>query len=809
MSLARFFIVAASTALVIMLLSNAAYYFILADQSERFRRHMIQTAARAVAQNIHARLDQLIKTLEVIAQRSELAELLESGDAAQLKVEAERLRQHLPGILRLRVLKPDIDAPEQAQSPHMGYADLEMIHQAALSDPFPAVHSYGSEHEHLAIAHRIMVGEQVVGVILGSFSLSPLEEALASLGLPGAAVQLRQGPLSIGSWGDNNLMEERTSGNVPVSGTSWTVRYWPAPAHSRDRLMVVGVMSVSAGLLLLVSFFDYRRSVRIFRSDQEAIVQAVQDLFKGRKRGVYPLKIKDFDGTIRKLFQLTQQATQNVLDGVVKKTKEGDGAVSEPADFHLATSGIELKTEERLPDVPAEIFRAYDIRGRVGESLVSETIDIIGQAIGSEAHERGQQRVIIARDGRLSSGEFSEALARGLQKSGCDVIDLGMVPTPVLYFATHRLDSDTGVVITGSHNPREYNGLKIVMGGSALFGEELQKIHRRIKEGRLRKGNGTLEKMDLMSDYIDAIGDDIQISRPMKVVVDAGNGVAGILAPDVLQALGCDVVELYCDVAGRFPNHNTDPGQPENLKALIDAVKAEDADVGIAIDGDGDRLGVVDNEGKIIWPDRLLMLFAADVLSRHPGSDIVYDVECSRHLATEIVKHGGRPVMSKTGYPFIEARRKETNAMLGGEMTGHIFFKDRWFGFDDALYASARLIEILSLDPRSGHAVFAAVPDSINTPELRILLEEGEPDTLMKAFMKALNDRANFANVKVTDIDGVRVDFSDGWGLVRASNTMPDLVLRFEADNEEALARVQQQFKTLLKSIKPEIECPF
>jgi phosphomannomutase / phosphoglucomutase len=805
MSLAKFFILAASAALAIMLLSNAAYYFILADQSERFRRLMIQTAARAVAKNIHARLDQLASSLAVVAQRPELADLLESGDTAQLEVDAERLRQYLPGILRLRVLKPDIDAPEQVQSPHMGYADLEMVHEAAVSDPLPAVHSYGSEHEHLAIARRIMVDKQVVGVVLGSFSLSPLEKALSSVVLPGAAVQLRQGPLVIGGWGDHSLLAEQTGSNVAVPGTGWTVRYWSAPASSRDGLMVVGIMIISAGLLLLVCFYGYRRSVRILRCDQETIVQAVQDLFKGRKRGSYPLKIKDFDSTIKKLFQLRQQATQNVLDGIVKKTKDGSGTVSEPADFHLATSGIELKTEERVAEVPAEIFRTYDIRGRVGESVVSETFGLIGQAIGSEAHECGQQRVIIARDGRLSSGDLGEALARGLQKSGCDVIDLGMVPTPVLYFATHRLDSNTGVVITGSHNPPEYNGLKIVMDGSALVGEELQKIHWRIKEGKLRKGNGRLEKMDLMPDYIEAIGDDIQICRPMRVVVDAGNGVAGILAPEVLQATGCDVVELYCDVDGRFPNHNADPCRPENLKALIDAVKAEGADVGIAIDGDGDRLGVVDSEGKIIWPDRLLMLLAADVLSRHPGSDIVYDVKCSRFLAAEIVKHGGRPVMSKTGYPFIKAKMKETNAMFGGEMTGHIFFKERWYGFDDALYACARLIEILSLAPQSSHAVFAAVPDAINTPELRIRLEEGEPD----AVVRALKERGDFADAKMIDIDGVRVDFSDGWGLVRASNTGPELVLRFEADNEKALARIQQQFKTLLKSLKPEIECPF
>jgi len=806
MSLARFFIVAASAALVVMLLSNAACYWVLADQSERFRRDTVQIAARAVAQNIHARLDQLTKTLEVIAQRPELAESLESGGATQLKVAAERLRQHLPGILRLRVLKPDIDAPEQAQSPHMGYADLEMVHRAAVSDPLPAVHSYGSKHAHLAIARRIVLDQQVVGVILGSFSLNLFEEALTSVEqLPGAALQLSQGPLNIDSWGDRSLMAEQAGGNEPVSGTSWTVRYWPAPADSRDRLVVVGVMSVSAGLLLLASFLGYRRSVRIFRSDQETIVRAAQDLFKGRKRRNYSLKIKDLNSMIDRLFQLKEEATQNLLAGIAKKTEEDQTPHSEPTDFHFAKLGIEANSEELHPDVPAEIFRAYDIRGRAGESLVQDTVELIGRAIGSEAYERGLQRIIIARDGRLSSKSFGEALAQGLQASGCDVIDLGMVPTPVLYFATHQLDSNTGVMVTGSHDPAEYNGLKIVMDGDVLFGEALKSIHQRVEQGNLRTGSGILEKMDLISDYVVAIVDDIEISRSLKVVVDAGNGVAASLAPEVLRTLGCDVVELFCDLDGRFPNHPPDPGQPENLTSLIDAVRTEGADIGIAIDGDGDRLGVVDSEGKIIWPDRLLMLFAADVLSRHPGSDIVYDVKCSRHLATEIVKHGGRPVMSKTGYPFIKARMKETNAMLGGELTGHIFFKERWFGFEDALYAGARLIEILSLDSRSSHAVFAAVPDSFNTPELRIRLEEGEPD----AVMRELTERADFADARVTDIDGLRVEFADGWGLVRASNTASDLVLRFEADDEEALARIQQQFKSFLKSIKPEIECPF
>jgi phosphomannomutase/phosphoglucomutase len=455
--------------------------------------------------------------------------------------------------------------------------------------------------------------------------------------------------------------------------------------------------------------------------------------------------------------------------------------------------------------VSPAIFRAYDIRGVVGETLNAEVVYEIGRAIGSEAHARGEQRVIMARDGRLSSPQLSQALARGLQETGRTVIDIGLAPTPLLYFATHVLNSKSGVMLTGSHNPGNYNGLKIVIGGETLAEQDIQTLRLRIENSDFVKGAGKIETRDLIPDYIERIVEDTQLGRPMKIVMDCGNGVAARVAPALLKSLDCEVVELYCEVDGNFPNHHPDPSQPENLKDLIKTVLSEKADLGVAFDGDGDRLGVVDSSGKIIWPDRQMMVFAADVLSRQPGADIIYDVKCTRHLAGQIVKSGGRPLMWKTGHSLIKAKIKETGAMLAGEMSGHIFFKERWYGFDDGIYACARLIEILSGDPRSTAEVFAELPDSLNTPELNVTLAEGENFT----FIDQLRALAKFPEARITDIDGLRVDFVDGWGLVRASNTTPSLVIRFEADNEEALARIQKQFRELMLQVKPDIALPF
>ncbi|MCO6413673.1 MAG: phosphomannomutase/phosphoglucomutase [Thiogranum sp.] len=455
--------------------------------------------------------------------------------------------------------------------------------------------------------------------------------------------------------------------------------------------------------------------------------------------------------------------------------------------------------------ISASIFRAYDIRGVVGETLTPETAYQLGRAIGSEAYYRGEQTVVVGRDGRLSGPQLSESLIRGLKSTGRDVKDIGVVPTPVLYFAAQYLDSGSGVMVTGSHNPPEYNGFKIVLAGETLANEAIQELRRRIDAGDLLTGEGTVEEVDVLPDYIERVKADVQLARPLKVVVDCGNGVAGVAAPRLLRALGCEVVELYCEVDGNFPNHHPDPSKTENLGPLIHQVQEQGAELGIAFDGDGDRLGIVSSHGGIIWPDRLLMLFAMDVLSRNPGAQIIYDVKCSRHVARVVSEFGGEPLMSATGHSLIKARMKETGALLAGEMSGHIFFKERWFGFDDALYSAARLLEILANDQRSTSDVFAALPDSMCTPELNVPMAEGEPPR----FMEKLLACAHFENASIATVDGMRAEFDNGWGLVRASNTTPCLVLRFEADDELALHRIQEEFRRVMLQADPNLLLPF
>ncbi|ABI60230.1 phosphomannomutase/phosphoglucomutase [Nitrosomonas eutropha] len=452
-----------------------------------------------------------------------------------------------------------------------------------------------------------------------------------------------------------------------------------------------------------------------------------------------------------------------------------------------------------------EIFKAYDIRGIVETALTPEVVEQIGHAIGSEARARQLTAIAVGRDGRLSGPQLVQALTNGIRKSGIDVIDIGMVATPVLYYAAHELCHYSGVMVTGSHNPPEYNGLKIVLGGETLAAETIQSLRLRIEQNNLTHGQGGYRQHDIIPAYLQRIVEDVKLARPIKIVVDCGNGVTGILAPELYRRLGCEVIELFCEVDGTFPNHHPDPSVPENLQDVIRTLATTDAEIGFAFDGDGDRLGVVTKDGSIIFPDRQLMLFAADVLSRNPGGQIIYDVKCTRTLAPWITQHGGKPIMWKTGHSFIKAKLKETGALLAGEMSGHIFFQERWYGFDDGLYAGARLLELLSkqTDPE---AVLHALPDTINTPELQIRLKEGENHALIAQ----LQQEANFPEAdQVITIDGLRVEYKDGFGLIRASNTTPVAVLRFEADNQDALKRIQQDFRQIILQARPDANLPF
>jgi phosphomannomutase/phosphoglucomutase len=451
------------------------------------------------------------------------------------------------------------------------------------------------------------------------------------------------------------------------------------------------------------------------------------------------------------------------------------------------------------------IFREYDIRGIVNEDLTPAVVLEIGRAIGTLAAERGERRVAVARDGRLSSPLLCDALKSGIKATGQDVIDLGAVPTPLLYYATQVLDTRAGVMVTGSHNPPEYNGLKVVMDGMALHGEVIRDLYQRLQNGRLRRGQGRERREDVRGEYIKRIGATLRVTRPLKVVVDCGNAIAGEVAPALLRTLGCEVVELHCQVDGRFPHHHPDPSQPENLAELCVRVLATDADLGLAFDGDADRLGVVTDAGEIIWPDRVLMALAREVLERHPGASVVYDIKCSRHLARVITQYGGVPILWKTGHAVIKAHMREIGALLGGEMSGHFIHADDWFGFDDALYAAARLLGILARDGRSAARQFALYPTGPSTPELLIPMAEGEPF----AFMTRLLERANFGLAQLITVDGLRVEFEHGWGLVRASHTTPSLTLRFEADDARALAAIQALFRRELLALEPHLSLPF
>jgi phosphomannomutase / phosphoglucomutase len=451
-----------------------------------------------------------------------------------------------------------------------------------------------------------------------------------------------------------------------------------------------------------------------------------------------------------------------------------------------------------------EIFKAYDIRGIVGRTLTGEVAELIGRAVGSEARERGVTTVAIGRDGRLSGSMLSQALARGLQASGVNVIDVGMVATPMLYFAAYHLGTLSGVQVTGSHNPPDYNGLKIVLAGQTLSGDEIQGLRQRIESDNFASGQGTYSTHDIREEYLQRITSDVKLARPLHIVVDCGNGVPGATAPELYRRLGCTVTELYCDVDGHFPNHHPDPSNPHNLEDLIKRLKSE-GELGYAFDGDGDRLGVVTKAGNIIYPDRQLMLFAADVLERNPGAEIIFDVKSTRNLFSWIRDRGGRPTLYKTGHSLIKKKLQETGAPLAGEMSGHIFFKERWYGFDDAMYVGARLLEIVSRHEDVG-AVLEQLPDAVSTPELGVKTAEGENYTLIDK----LKQTARFEGSKeLITIDGLRVEYEDGFGLARPSNTTPTIVVRFEADDEKALKRIQEDFRKALLAVKPDLQLPF
>ncbi len=801
----------------------ALLYLQTAVQLGEAQQKQSQLAANLFAGAIGQWLENQVATAELVAKDPQLARLMMEGSEAERSAKAQQLSYLFPASIRVRLLPPGIQAVNLQDRPPISYAALDMLRHAETEDSPPPVevHLSGTPQQHVNLVRRILDpdGRGIVGHLMVSFSVQQLQGALSGRQLDGylELQQVATVPLVIASQGTAEVKTAQADGQAAVPGSRWRVAYWaPVSGRVADSPLTMTALAtgVAALLFALLVWWLFRSAWSALRQDQTILLNILEDMRDGRVKKEYPNRVAELQDTI-------ELAARTASAGGIHKSQPVPASVQQSkqvapaarqvvdeidADLLFDDGGLDISRveihEERLDP---SIFRAYDIRGVVGETLGAEVAYEIGRAIGSEAYYRGEQTVVVGRDGRTSAPELTEALIRGLKATGRDVKDIGQVPTPVLYFAAQQLNANSGVMVTGSHNPPDYNGFKIVLGGETLANDSIQALRRRIESGDLLTGEGSLEQLEVLPDYVQRVRADVQVARPLKVVVDCGNGVAGSVAPQLLQVLGCEVIELYCDVDGDFPNHHPDPSKTENLTDLIQAVQRHGAEVGIAFDGDGDRVGIVGSQGEIIWPDRLLMLLAMDVLSRHPGAQVIYDVKCSRHVAEVVAQYGGEPLMCATGHSLIKAKMKETGALLAGEMSGHIFFKERWFGFDDGLYTAARLLEILANDQRSSSEIFAALPDSINTPELNVPMPEGEP----VRFMERLLDVAHFDNASVITIDGMRVEFDDGWGLVRASNTTPCLMLRFEARDELALSRIQDEFRRVMLQADPSLSLPF
>lgn len=776
--------------------------------------------AGAYRQHYVSMLDSYIRNHGEVVNAIPDSELLSYLSAAGDNGLAERF----PGALFARVVPSSLDP---AAPNGLSFAQQDMVLrvvEAKKVTPEISYYEKGPLKEQVVTFARPLkdAAGNMSAVLLISFSFKSLANSLKSFAPDAGRVELIQKNgaehASIISVGEG---VELAGASVTTSNPGWELHFSPAATlgYRTTELGIIAALGVFAVLLVSGLFVWTMLSLqRAVKEDVNAIDAFSENCFRygNRQRpllhfGVFSLLAAHLDQYCTEVRAGRLMAKSPPLDNLGEFNVLQDdagmlgGAPVPKASRQLQKADVQKPSMAAVSDLHPEIFRAYDIRGVVGNGLSSDLARALGQSIGSEAFKRGENTVVVGRDGRLSGPELSAALIEGLRASGRDVIDVGMVPTPVLYFAAKTIGTGSGVMVTGSHNPGDYNGFKMMLAGDTLAGDEIQDLRIRIEQSDFTTGNGGLSQQNVADEYIDRLGSDIALARPVRVVVDAGNGVAGAIGTRALEALGCTVIPLFCEVDGSFPNHHPDPSKLENLEDLIASVASNNADIGIAYDGDGDRIGVVTAGGKSIFPDRLMMLFAKHVLTTNPGADIIFDVKCTRDLPALITSLGGRPVMCKTGHSFIKAKLKETGAALAGEMSGHIFFNDRWFGFDDAIYSAARLLEILSLESGSSDAMFAEFPENISTAEINISV----PDESKFGLMEALKFNASFPDANVITIDGVRVEFVDSWGLVRASNTTPSLVARFEGNTAQALAAVQEKFKGLLLSVDPDLQIPF
>ena len=816
----RVFSLLAAVAVLIILIVDGGVYWLSSTKIAQTKQDSATTVANTIAATLSQQIDLLNRTLNKMALDPEVLDAVTRADPAELTTVAAKLEKYFPDALKIRLLLPGVSEPDETGTPRMGFADLDMVRETFIGNQPPGIQGYEGTDRHLAITRRIMDKDQVVGVILASLNYDSFNKSLQAAAVKDGIIELKQAQLVLAASGKRVDSGQSESLQTKVPNTDWEIVYhYAVGADLAEIILITSSFAVVPLLLTLLAFFaGYRWLSGLLMQDLGNVLNACKDMMTNKPPGSYPVTLSETSAVITALMHFKQ--TEIDIKGLTKYgfiddipdydinepfNNGEDNLLANPVEEAIDNPEIiELSTAPKKIDEMDAIFRTFDIHGIVDKTLTRERIYDIGRALGTDAKKLGCKTIVMGQDRGISSPILAEALAQGIVSTGSNVLDIGKVPTPMLYFVALHTQGRFGVMITGSHN---FNSLEMVINGETLAGERIQQLRQCIANQGYASGEiGKIDNNDsYANEYIGTISEDIQIVRPMRVVLDCGNGVTGELGPELLKTLDCEVVELFCDVEETSPDHDPDPGKPENLAQLIASVKDHKADLGIAFNSDGDRLGVVDSDGNIIWPDRQMMLFAKDVLAGKPGAEIIYDVKCTRHLANQIKKYGGRPLMWKTGHALMKAKLKETGAALAGEMSGHIFFNDRWFGFDDALYSAARLIEILSKDSLSSAEIFAQFPDSINTPELNIDIEEGEIFT----FMERMFAEESFTDGKISTIDGMRVDFSNGSGLVRVSNTPPSLVICFEADSNEALRNIKNQFRQLMKKIKPNIVLPF
>jgi phosphomannomutase / phosphoglucomutase len=730
----------------------------IAQFRDNIRRSDLETTRDSGMQLVHQAILQSQKRLTEALALQEVQTALAAGDLASA---AKVISAGWPNVSLVQVLPPDLEAAYATLSKG-GYGRLAVVESALAENKLRTWIIRDAGQPRLGIATPAKVGDRIVGVVYVQLPSTELTAGLDTIGMiDDTYLGLRQGGVTLWERGDQQYVDSAERMAVPVSDSGMRLVAGTPPPPAQALGLGAVTASIAAVIFAFLTYLAWRLS-----------------------------RLRAVAGDAGE--------SQTLLEAVASEPEEAVGP---------RVLGIKDPVKPKPLVIDGSIFRAYDIRGIVGKTLDRNVAEIIGQAVGSLMHEKDLRDIVIGRDGRLSGPDMVEGLTAGLRKTGINVIDIGMVPTPVVYFGAFHLRTGCCISVTGSHNPPDYNGFKIVVGGETLYGDAITDLHTRVGERRLHQAStpGGHSELDISADYVQRIASDVQLGRRLKVVVDAGNGVAGEIGPRVLEAIGAEVEELYCEIDGTFPNHHPDPSEPHNLVDLISMVQRLDADLGIAFDGDGDRLGVVTRDGENIYADRLLMLFASDVLERNPGAMIVYDVKCTGRLASHILRHGGSPLMWKTGHSLIKAKMRETGAELAGEMSGHFFFAERWYGFDDGIYAAARLLEILASSSELPDEVLHALPKGMSTPEIKIDAPGGDPHSFVERF----RDGALFEGGRMSTIDGLRVDWPDGWGLVRASNTTPVLVLRFDADNAEALMRIQNAFRERLLQIKPDLALPF